>query len=104
VRDGVQLGLLGTAATNRPIISAPGNCDGEIGGMIDRGNRSIWRKPASNFFNASKKNSFGCAANRKIGKAKDLSAPLHIFTASKADFVGLNSKMIVMNNLERQWL
>jgi hypothetical protein len=27
-----------------------------------------------NFFNPSKKNSFGCAANRKIGKAKDLSA------------------------------
>jgi hypothetical protein len=46
VGGGVQLGRLGTAATNRPIISAPGNCDGEIGGMIDRGNRSTRRKPA----------------------------------------------------------
>jgi hypothetical protein len=32
----------------------------------------------SNFFNPAKKNSFGFAANRKIGKAKDLSAPLRI--------------------------
>jgi hypothetical protein len=29
-----------------------------------------------NFFNPTKKNSFGCASNKKIGKAKDLSAPL----------------------------
>jgi hypothetical protein len=30
----VQLGLLGTAATNRPIVSAPGDYDdGEIGGI-----------------------------------------------------------------------
>jgi hypothetical protein len=37
VRGGVQLGPLGTAATNRPIVSAPGDYhDGEIGGMIDR--------------------------------------------------------------------
>jgi hypothetical protein len=42
------LGPLGTAATNRPIVSAPGNYDdGEFGGMmIDRGNRSTQRKPA----------------------------------------------------------
>jgi hypothetical protein len=35
------LGPLGTAATNRPIVPAPGDYDdGEIGGMmIDRGNR-----------------------------------------------------------------
>jgi hypothetical protein len=40
-------GPLGTAATNRPIVSAPGDYDdGEIGGMIGRGNRSTWRKPA----------------------------------------------------------
>jgi hypothetical protein len=33
------LGPLGTAATNRPIMPAPGDFDdGEIGGMIDRGN------------------------------------------------------------------
>jgi hypothetical protein len=38
------------------------------------------RLRCSNFFNPSKKNSFGCAANRKIGKAKDLSAPLRITT------------------------
>jgi hypothetical protein len=42
---GVQLGPLGTAATNRPIVPAPGDYDdGEIGGMIGRGNRSTWRK------------------------------------------------------------
>jgi hypothetical protein len=29
-------------------------------------------------FNPSRKNSFGCAANRKIGKAKDLSASIRI--------------------------
>jgi hypothetical protein len=33
------LGPLGTAATNRLIMPAPGEChDGEIGGMIDREN------------------------------------------------------------------
>jgi hypothetical protein len=40
------LGPLGTAATNWPIVPAPGDYDGEIGGMIDRGNRSSRRKPA----------------------------------------------------------
>jgi hypothetical protein len=35
------LGPLGTAPTNRPIVPAPGDYDdGEIGGMISRGNRS----------------------------------------------------------------
>jgi hypothetical protein len=44
---GVQLGPLGTAATNRPIVPAPGNYDdGEIGGMIGRGNRSTRTKRA----------------------------------------------------------
>jgi hypothetical protein len=44
---GIQLGSLGTAATSRSIVSAPGDYDdGEIGGMIDRGNRSTRRKPA----------------------------------------------------------
>jgi hypothetical protein len=40
VGGGVQLGPLGTAATYRPIVSAPGDYDdGKIGGiMIDRGN------------------------------------------------------------------
>jgi hypothetical protein len=39
VRGGVQLGSLGTAATNRPIVPAPGDYDdGEISGMIGRGN------------------------------------------------------------------
>jgi hypothetical protein len=46
VGGGVQLGPLGTAATNRPIVPAPDDYDdGEIGGMIDRRNRSIRRKP-----------------------------------------------------------
>jgi hypothetical protein len=42
---GVQLDPLGTAATNRPIVPGPGD-DGEIGGMIGRGNRNTRRKPA----------------------------------------------------------
>jgi hypothetical protein len=45
--SGVQLGPLSTAATNRPIVPAPGDYDyGEIGGMmIGTGNRSTLRKP-----------------------------------------------------------
>jgi hypothetical protein len=47
VGGGVQLGPLGTAATNRPIVPAPGDYDaGEIGGMISRGNQTTRRKPA----------------------------------------------------------
>jgi hypothetical protein len=46
--SGVQLGPLGTAATNRPIEPAPGDYgDGEVGGMMTgRGKRSTRRKPA----------------------------------------------------------
>jgi hypothetical protein len=42
------LGPLGTAATYRPIVQAPGDYDdGEIGGMmIGRGNRSTRKKSA----------------------------------------------------------
>jgi hypothetical protein len=42
------MGPLSNAATNRPIVPAPGDYDdGEIGGMmIDRGIRSTRRKPA----------------------------------------------------------
>jgi hypothetical protein len=48
VGDGVQLGTLGTAATNRPIVPAPGDyIDVEIGGMIGNVNRSTRRKLAS---------------------------------------------------------
>jgi hypothetical protein len=44
----VQLGPLGTAATHRPIVPAPGVYDdGDIGGLIGRGHRSTWRKPSS---------------------------------------------------------
>jgi hypothetical protein len=47
VGGGVQLGPLGTAATNRPIVPAPGDYDdGEIGEMIGSGNLSTRRKPA----------------------------------------------------------
>jgi hypothetical protein len=47
LEGGVQLGPLGTAATNRPIVPAPGVYDdGEIGGMIGRGNISIRINPA----------------------------------------------------------
>jgi hypothetical protein len=46
VGGGIQ-GPLGTATTNRAIVPAPGDYDdGEICGMIGRGNRSTWRKPA----------------------------------------------------------
>jgi hypothetical protein len=46
VAGGVQLGPLSTAATNRPIVPAPGDCYiREIGGMmIGRGNQSTRRK------------------------------------------------------------
>jgi hypothetical protein len=41
------LGPLGTAATNRPVVPAPGDYDdGEIGGMIGRGNGNTRRKLA----------------------------------------------------------
>jgi hypothetical protein len=41
VGGAVQLGPLDTAATNRPIVPALGDYDdGELGGMIGRGNRS----------------------------------------------------------------
>jgi hypothetical protein len=47
VGGGVQLGPLGTAATNMPIVPAPDDYDdGEIYGMIERGNLSTRRKPA----------------------------------------------------------
>jgi hypothetical protein len=47
VGGGVQLGPLGTAATNGPIVPASGDYDdGEIGGMIGRGNGSTRRKSA----------------------------------------------------------
>jgi hypothetical protein len=40
------LGPLGTAATDRPVVPAAGDYDeGEIGGMIGRGNRNTRRKP-----------------------------------------------------------
>jgi hypothetical protein len=35
-----QLSPLGTAATNRPIVPAPDDYDGEFGEIIGRGNRS----------------------------------------------------------------
>jgi hypothetical protein len=51
VGGGVQLGPLSTAATNRPIVPAPGDYDDrEIGGMIGRGNGSTQRKPAPVLF------------------------------------------------------
>jgi hypothetical protein len=47
VGGGVQLGPLGTAATNRSIVPGPGDYDdGEIGGMSGRGNPNTRRKPA----------------------------------------------------------
>jgi hypothetical protein len=47
VGGGVQLGPLGTAATNRPVVPAPGDySDVEIGWMMTgKGNRCTRRKP-----------------------------------------------------------
>jgi hypothetical protein len=47
VGGGVQLGPLGTAAINRPLVPNPADYDdGEIDGMMmGRGNRSTRRKP-----------------------------------------------------------
>jgi hypothetical protein len=47
VGGGVQFGPIDIAATNRPIVPAPGDYDeGEIGGkLIGRGNRSTRSKP-----------------------------------------------------------
>jgi hypothetical protein len=51
VEGGVQLGPLGTVATNRHIVPALGDYDdGETGGMFGRGNRSTQRKPARVLF------------------------------------------------------
>jgi hypothetical protein len=47
VGAGVQLGPLGTEATNRPIVPAPSDYgDGEVGAMTGRGNRGTRSKPA----------------------------------------------------------
>jgi hypothetical protein len=48
MRGGVQLGPLGTTATNKPIVPASGDYDGTeiVGMMIGRGNRCTRRKPA----------------------------------------------------------
>jgi hypothetical protein len=48
VGGGVQMGPLGTSATEWPIVPAPADYDdGDFGGMkIGRGNRSTRRKPA----------------------------------------------------------
>jgi hypothetical protein len=44
---GVQWGPLGTAATNRPIVPAPGDYDdGKFGGVIGRRSRGTRKKPA----------------------------------------------------------
>jgi hypothetical protein len=43
---GVQVSPLGISATNRPTVPVPGDYDdGEIGGVIGKGNRSTRRKP-----------------------------------------------------------
>jgi hypothetical protein len=51
VGGGVQLGPLGTAATNRPIVPAPGDYDdGKIGGTIDRGTEVLGENLIQCFF------------------------------------------------------
>jgi hypothetical protein len=47
IGGGFRIGPLGRSATNWPTEPAPGDYDdGEIGGMIGKGNRSTRRKPA----------------------------------------------------------
>jgi hypothetical protein len=47
VGGSVQLGPLGTVTTIRPIVPATSDYDdGEIGGIIGRGNRNTGRNPA----------------------------------------------------------
>jgi hypothetical protein len=41
------LGPLGTEATSRPIMPAPGEYNGEIDGMIGKGKKGTRKKPAS---------------------------------------------------------
>jgi hypothetical protein len=51
VGGGVQLGPLGTAATNRPIVPAPGDYgDGEIVGMIGRETEVLRENLPQDFF------------------------------------------------------
>jgi hypothetical protein len=60
------LGPLGTAATNRPIVPAPGGYDdGEIGGMIDKGNRSTRKKTLPSAVLST--TNFICLPGRKPG-------------------------------------
>jgi hypothetical protein len=62
VGGGVQLGPIGTAATNRTIVPSPGDYDdAEIGGMIARGNRSTRSEPAPQTPHALPTNSSVCA-------------------------------------------
>jgi hypothetical protein len=51
---GVQLGPLGTTATNRPIVPAPGDYDdGKIGGMILRISGAFGIFPSSGILGTS---------------------------------------------------
>jgi hypothetical protein len=64
------LGPLGTAATNRPIVPAPGDYgDGEIGGMIGRGpNYSEKICPSAAFSTANPTSSPDANPGRRCGK------------------------------------
>jgi hypothetical protein len=55
----------------------------------------LWLR-CSNFWIPFTKNCFDCAANRKIGKVKDLSAPLRIYT----NLHEMNNIFIYVNNVE----
>jgi hypothetical protein len=74
---GVQLGPLGTAATNRPIVPALGDYDdGEIGGMIGKGNRTTRGKPAGHILICPKKKKTPPAAQTRtraasVGESSD---------------------------------
>jgi hypothetical protein len=64
------LGPLGTAATNKPVVPAPGDYDdGEFDGMIGRGNRSTQRKSAQYRFVHHKPHMLpGANTGRRVGK------------------------------------
>jgi hypothetical protein len=81
---GVQVGPLGTAATNRPIVPAPGDYGGgEIGGIIGRGNRCTWRNLAQfRFVHHEPHKLPGCEPGTRRWEASD-------YPKYKLDLVGV---------------
>jgi hypothetical protein len=104
VEGGVQLGPLGTTATNRPVVPAQGNYNnGEIGGMtIGRGNRSTWRKPAP-VPHSPPQTPHACP-EAKPGRRGGRPATNRLsYGTASSDCIVLNVWVIVRTELERMW-